>query len=207
MIKLNKKLALASILAMGSTIAVAQPAADRSICLSSGPIETIGLSNFEGTAGEPGSSVDLPLELGFRFYTLSFLNASRIPLNFEARFFQLDGPGSFEVPDGPWGGYNPNYPGTQVPPTQLINKAKVEVSKGLREAVPASTLAMLNTDIADDVLHGAVYALEAQVKVSGRRVQRHSFQLTGHARSGEDMRIVPEHRLINNEWTEIPCTW
>jgi len=156
------------------------------ICLSTGPVENIGASGFEG--GE-----EVELKMASRFFTVNLLNNSAHPVTFEARFYQIDGPGDWEDPPGTW------------PET---GKAKVLLSSGRRSPVVPQGGAFINTDTGDDP--EAVYGYEAQVKVTrvdGKPVYRNELLFTGHARSEDKLAIVPELRVINKEWTEIPCTW
>ncbi|MGY6215885.1 hypothetical protein ACW73L_12060 [Methylolobus aquaticus] len=170
---------ICALLLCGSSAAMATGKA--AICLSTGPVENIGASGFEG-----GEEVDL--QLASRFFTVNLLNNSAHPVKFEAQFYQIDGPGDFE--GGTW------------------PKPKVLISSGTRASVPAGANEFLNTDTGDDA--EPVYGYEAQVKVTrvdGKPVHRNQLLVTGHARSEDKLAIVPELRVINKEWTEIPCTW
>jgi len=165
------------VLSSPATFATGKPA----ICLSSGPVENIGESGFE--FGE-----EVELQLASRFFTVNLLNNSAHPVKFEAHFYQIDGPGDFE--GGTW------------------PKPKVLISSGTRVGVAAGANEFLNTDTGDDA--EPVYGYEAQVKVmrvDGKPVFRNQLLVTGHARSEEKLKIVPELRVLNKEWTEIPCTW
>jgi hypothetical protein len=169
---------LCGVLAFGSVLPL--EAVARTICLSSGPIENIGESFHEGQA-------EAPVNLAARFFTVNLLNNSKKPATFEARFYQIDGPGDWE--GGTW------------PET---GKAKVLLSSGKRDPVAVQGGAFLNTDVGDDP--EPVYGLEAQVKITGVG-RRQEYLVTGHARAENRLKIVPELRILNTEWTEIPCGW
>lgn len=157
---------------------------NHSICLSTGPVENIALGGVED-----GPYVDLVLAA--RFVTLNILNNSAQEVQFDAKVFQIDGPGDFE--GGSW-------PAT--------GKAKIERFSGTRTPVAAQGSAILTADLGDDPEPS--YAYEGQIKVTGlsnRRLKREEVLATAHSRRDEDLRINPEHRIINTEWTEIPCTW
>jgi len=157
---------------------------NRSICLSTGPVENIALSGVEG-----GPYVDL--ELAARFVTLNILNNSEQEVQFDAKVFQIDGPGDFE--GGSW-------PSTGQP--------KIERFSGTRTPVVAQGSAILTADLGDDPEPS--YAYEGQIKVTGlsnRKLKREEVLATAHSRRDEDLRINPEHRITNTEWTEIACTW
>lgn len=159
------------------------PRNNRSICLSTGPVENIALGGVEG-----GTYVDL--ELAARFVTLNILNNSGQEVQFDAKVFQIDGPGDFE--GGSW-------PST--------GQAKIERFSGTRTPVVAHGSAILTADLGDD--SEPSYAYEGQIKITGlsRRLKREEVLATAHSRRDEDLRINPEHRIINSEWTEIPCAW
>ncbi len=157
---------------------------NQSICLSTGPVENIALGGVEG---DP--YVDLVLAA--RFVTLSILNNSAQEVQFDAKVFQINGPGNSE--GGSW-------PAT--------GKAKIERFSGTRTPVVAQGSAILMADLGGDLEPS--YAYEGQIKVTGlssRRLKREEVLATAHSRRDEDLRINPEHRVINTEWTEIPCAW
>lgn len=159
------------------------PRNNRSICLSTGPVENIALGGVEG-----GPVIDL--ELAARFVTLNILNNSEQEVRFDAKVFQIDGPGDFE--GGSW-------PST--------GQAKIERFSGTRTPVVAQGSAILTADLGDDP--EPAYAYEGQIKITGlsKRLKREEVLATAHSRRDEDLRINPEHRITNTEWTEISCTW
>lgn len=172
---------LSIVLLTGSTAGLA--AGQDAICLSSGPVENIAESGFE--FGE-----EVELKLASRFFTVNLLNNSKFPVKFDAQFYQIDGPGDWETPPGTW------------------PKPKVMISNGSRSPVLPGGSDFLNTDVGDDP--EPVYGYEAQAKITrldGGKVARNQLLVTGNARSEKNLRIVPERRLVNTEWTEIPCTW
>ncbi len=153
------------------------------ICFSSGPIDNIAES-----AVEFGDEVEF--KLAARFFSVALLNNSSQDVVFEANFYQTDGPGDFEDPPGTW------------PKAKQLNYA------GKRDPVPPAGSNLLNADWGDDA--EPVYGYEAQVKVTpkgGKNLRRNQILLNGYARADSNLKIVPEHRVINSEWTQVPCTW
>jgi hypothetical protein len=155
----------------------------RTICLSSGPIDNIAQS-------APEFAEEVPFVLATGFFSVTMLNNSPADVVFEARFYQTDGPGAFEVPPGTW------------PKAKQLNYA------GKRDPVPPGGSNLLNSDWTDDP--EPVYGYEVQVKITtkgNRPIRRGEVLLNGYARKAENLEIVPEHRLLNTEWTEIACSW
>lgn len=175
--KCFKTIILSTSIIFMSPIALAAPT---SICLSTGPVE-----NIEQSGVEFGPEVEF--NLAARFFTLNILNNSPNLVTFEAKVFQIDGPGDFE--GGSW-------PAT--------GQAKIERFYGKREPVAANGSAILTADLGDDA--EPHYGYEGQIKVTGD-IRRNQLLATGHARKDENLRIIPEHRIMNQEWTQIPCTW
>src|SRR5690606_8991414 len=112
------------------------------------------------------------------------LNNSAQEVRFDAKVFQIYGPGDSE--GGSW-------PAT--------GKAKIERFSDTRTLVAAQGHAILMADLGGDP--EPVYAYEGQIKVTGlsnRRLKREEVLPTAHSRRDEDLRINPEHRIINTEW-------
>lgn len=172
-----------SIIGFSSMAFAGAAVADNSICLSTGPVENIAQSEVEG-----GPYVDF--ELAARFFTMNILNNSSQEVTFEGKVFQIDGPGDFE--GGSW-------PSTGQP--------KIERFYKVRTPVVAKGAAIVTADLGDDP--EPHYAYEGQIKVTGlsENLRRKEVLATAHSRKDEDLRINPEHRITNKEWTRIPCEW
>jgi hypothetical protein len=166
---------------LASPALFARPA--RTICLTSGPVDNIAETSPEGAP-------EIELKLAAGFTSVQLLNNSRQEVMFEAKFYQIDGPGSFEDPPGDW------------------PKPKVERFYGKRPSVPPESAHMLTSDWTDDP--EPIYAYEAQVKITSlgtRGIRREEVLLMANGRSADILKIAPEQRILNQEWTEIRCTW